>query len=162
MILYLLLPRAQCSPSTSGTSYAAGALRQDTLDPFTIYLFQVWGASSNSVGKGGYASGYLYVEEKTKVYIAVGKARVTCSGKDNKNYAYNGGGYCNGYSLVDYYSGGGASDIRLIGSTTQVENHVKEKLADQVHLVQVQVIRVISTEVVVVEDGTVALQVMVI
>ena len=90
-----------------------------------LYFFQVWGGGGgNSTSKGGYASGYLYIQEKTTIYVAVGGKSVDCSSSLQNESSYNGGGKCQstGFSIATYYSGGGASDIRIL------ENNVNNRV----------------------------------
>ncbi|HBG2772416.1 TPA: glycine-rich protein [Clostridioides difficile] len=78
------------------------------------YKFECWGARGGALGTpyesgfyygwGGYCSGEIILKKETILYLYVGK-----DGK--KGYDFNGAGYGNGAS------GGGATDIRLVGGT---------------------------------------------
>ncbi|MCC0648495.1 glycine rich domain-containing protein [Clostridioides sp. ZZV15-6598] len=78
------------------------------------YKFECWGARGGALGTpyesgfyygwGGYCSGEITLKKETILYLYVGK-----DGK--KGYNFNGAGYGNGAS------GGGATDIRLVGGT---------------------------------------------
>lgn len=82
------------------------------------YKLEVWGAQggyrSNSAkgGKGGFVRGTVYLNKGDKLYIYVGGAgnNGTCT-NDICEGGYNGGGY-----RYKYKGGGGATDIRTIGS----------------------------------------------
>ena len=65
------------------------------------------------MSKGGYASGYLYTEKKTKAFVTVGGEGKECSNNAFGDGGFNGGGKCRGKTLVKYNSGGGATDIRV-------------------------------------------------
>ena len=94
MALFILfLGRINCYPSTTGTSYTAGKTTPETLAARSFYLFEVWGGSSN-MAKGGYASGILYVEKETTIYVAVGEKGAACESSSQAVGAYNGGGKC--------------------------------------------------------------------
>ncbi len=93
------------------------AVQTLTIKKSGYYYIQTWGAqggyrtSSDAGGKGGYASGYVYLNEGDNLFIHTGGAggngeagcgTTICEG------GYNGGGY-----RYKYYGGGGASDVRL-------------------------------------------------
>lgn len=113
----LFLPRIKCYPSTSGTKYTAGKYTTEYLEPRSLYLFQCWGGGAYKA-KGGYASGLLYVHEKTTIYVVVGKAGASCISGSQTLSAFNGGGACKSTSsgAANYFSGAGASDIRLFSN----------------------------------------------
>ena len=80
--------------------------------PYTgMYKLEAWGAQGSSIddnsigGKGGYASGELYLRKGELIYVNVG------GNGDTNGKGFNGGGIsADGKSF-----GGGASDIRLGG-----------------------------------------------
>ena len=92
--------------------FSAAKLYSFTFEPFKIYFIQVWGAGSAN-SKGGYASGYLYTEKKTNAFVVVGGKGIQCADNTIEDGGFNGGGKCGGKSLVKYYSGGGATDVRV-------------------------------------------------
>lgn len=90
-----------------------GKVQSVVLEPGT-YKLEVWGAEggkhgnrTNTPGKGGYSSGILKLESKTKLFIHVGESPTS------KNGGWNGGG--SGYESCAA-GGGGATDISLYGS----------------------------------------------
>ena len=75
-------------------------------------------------GKGSITSGYINLKEGEKLYIYVGGAgkRCVCSSSKTccgENGGYNGGGKSLQYTGGNTYygSGGGATDVRLVGGT---------------------------------------------
>jgi hypothetical protein len=74
------------------------------------YELEVWGAGGAinpgyTRGNGGYARGIITLRQRTKVYVRLGG-----QGTDS----YGGAQGCNGGGYGTAYSGGGATDIRLI------------------------------------------------
>ena len=102
-----------CSSQTYCTPYIV------TLPP-NKYLFEVWGAEGGiNGGKGGYSRGRLTLTNETEMYIYIG-AKGPGVDKTAKilDFAYNGGGY--GASLdpnKSAGSGGGGTDLRVLGNT---------------------------------------------
>ena len=77
--------------------------------PYTgTYKIECWGAQggSSTNGRGGYASGYIYINKYTSFFIYIGGS--------GSSMGWNGGGY--GLSAEGSYIfyGGGATDIRII------------------------------------------------
>ncbi len=107
-------------PSISYDTYGS---YQYTVPVSGTYKLEAWGAqggyryssnnSMNFAGKGGYSTGTLYLEKGTILYIYVG-------GSGNTG-GYNGGGKsgCDNASSCgqSMLYGGGASDIRVTGTT---------------------------------------------
>ncbi|MCC0638293.1 glycine rich domain-containing protein [Clostridioides sp. ES-S-0001-02] len=89
------------------------------------YKFECYGARGGGVGtphssgfysgKGGYSAGELILKQETTLYLYVG-----IDGK--KGYDFNGGGYAIGAS------GGGATDIRLIGGSWDNEQGLLSRI----------------------------------
>ncbi|MBG0220002.1 hypothetical protein I4O96_13170 [Clostridioides difficile] len=81
------------------------------------YKLECWGAcggethSATSHSGGGYSVGELILRKETLLYVYVGQLGLDTSSTD---YAFNGGGY--GVS-----TGGGATDIRLVGGAWDSE-----------------------------------------
>ncbi|ENZ9552205.1 glycine-rich protein [Clostridioides difficile] len=92
-----------------------------TEQPITLkpgrYKLECWGASggethsATSHSGGGYSVGELILRKETLLYVYVGQLGLDTSSTD---YAFNGGGY--GVS-----TGGGATDIRLVGGVWDSE-----------------------------------------
>ena len=88
--------------------------------PIGVYKFEVCGAQGGRGGHpetleavaGGYSEGVIKIKQETQVYVFVGGKGVT-----NGTGGYNGGGSITNASKECGGSGGGATDIRLIGDT---------------------------------------------
>lgn len=78
-----------------------------------LYRLELWGAQggdhSTSGGNGGYARGYIELDEGDELYIYVGQKPGGMSG------GWNGGGNASSFLGVQGSGGGGASDIRIGG-----------------------------------------------
>ncbi len=78
------------------------------------YKIEAWGAqgwpevTDLNTGLGGYTSGYIYLTKGEKLYVYVGQG----NGNGQNVEAFN-----NGTPNYGGYSGGGATDIRLVGGT---------------------------------------------
>ena len=88
-----------------------GAEQSFTAPVSGTYKFELWGAQGgvyNQTANGGYVSGELKLDENNKFYIYIGRY-----GRDSisNNYVFN-------YGYQNYvYTGGGATDIRLINGS---------------------------------------------
>ena len=78
-------------------------------------------SASYSGGKGGYTSGYVYLEANDKLFFYVGGMGSSHSGTSSDAVTNNGKGY-NGGSIGHFYAsnsnaggGGGSTDVRLVG-----------------------------------------------
>lgn len=109
-----------------------GTVQTKTLKAGT-YMLEVWGAQGGSStyhglpgGKGGYSKGILTISEQTTVYIYVGGQGNT--GSYNVKGGWNGGGgvtnsYNSGGDGNHLGTGGGASDISLIGGECTLDGY---------------------------------------
>jgi len=105
-----------------------------------IYKIDLWGASGgyevSNYSLGGYTSGEIELEKDKKIYVYVGE-----KGKNNGVSTFNGGGrggYGNAGSPVPSsisgdtgyygYSGGGATDIRLISGEWNSFDSLKSRI----------------------------------
>lgn len=89
------------------------------------YKLECWGARGGATGtplsdgfyygKGGYSSGELTLKKETTLYLYVGL-------DGRKGYSFNGGGYATSCS------GGGATDIRLVGGTWDNEQSLLSRI----------------------------------
>ena len=91
------------------------------------YKLEVWGASGGDYntkylgGKGGYSKGIVYLTEGQLLYVYTGG--VGTAGTGVRTGGYNGGGNSSGRNVVIggkrlvTATGGGATDIRLVGGT---------------------------------------------
>ncbi|VFC53514.1 glycine rich protein [Clostridioides difficile] len=89
------------------------------------YKFECWGARGGAYGTpyesgfyygyGGYSCGELVLKKETTLYLYVGK-------DGRKGYSFNGGGYATASS------GGGATDIRLIGGSWDNEQSLLSRI----------------------------------
>jgi len=101
----------------------------------TTYKIECWGASggnsyydgysghTNTVygAKGGYCSGTITISSNLNIYIYVGQ-----SGEGTKEQTFNGGG--TGGVIHNAGSGGGATDVRLIGGIWSNFNSLKSRI----------------------------------
>lgn len=106
-----------------------GKVQSVVLEPGT-YKLEVWGAEggkhgnrTNTPGKGGYSSGILKLESKTKLFIHVGESPTS------KNGGWNGGG--SGHETCAA-GGGGATDISLYGSDGSSDWNNKDHLYSRI------------------------------
>lgn len=123
---------AEAPPTTYWEFNYTGYPQTITLTPGT-YLFEVWGAQGGDGwysrpagastaedmnialgGKGGYAAGQITLTQDTTFYVYVGERGANYSATGYYNGTFNGGG---GARVVHCGagSGGGATDIRLVG-----------------------------------------------
>lgn len=92
------------------------------------YKIELWGANgvSNSIGSGGkgaYTKGNIYLNSGEKIYIYVGG---TGSGDTG---GYNGGGnITTGQSNFNGAPGGGATDIRLVNGSWDLEGSLYSRI----------------------------------
>ncbi|HBF2202959.1 TPA: hypothetical protein KN025_002549 [Clostridioides difficile] len=97
------------------------------------YKLECWGARGGATGtpyesgfyygKGGYCSGELTLRKETALYVYVGfDGKRGYVSSDNQGYTFNGGGY--GSSR----SGGGATDIRLVGDSWDNEQGLLSRI----------------------------------
>lgn len=106
-----------------------------------IYKMELWGAQGGGTagGKGSYSQGLINLDTGANMHIYVGGAGT--GGYTNAPYSggYNGGGSITGiYPNWSYqqsvaykcysYTGGGATDIRLIGGTWNNFNSLKSRI----------------------------------
>lgn len=82
-----------------------GEVQEYTVPKTGYYEVELWGAQGEGAqgGKGGYTKGTIYLEQNEVIYLYIGNRE-----------GYNGGGKP---SSSTYYSGGGATDIRLASGT---------------------------------------------
>lgn len=93
-----------------------------------LYHIQAWGAQGGSMnaysgGKGAYTSGDLIVKQDQTLYIYVGGAGTTLDAG-----GYNGGGTLTAGQSAYGRSGGGATDIRLVGGSWDNETGLNSRL----------------------------------
>ena len=101
-----------------------GKSEKITLPP-GVYKFECWGAQgytslsyeSERGGKGAYVKGILRNKIIQNFFIFVGQYGKAYS----PNYSFNGGGY-------SQYSGGGASDVRLVNGTWDDFESLKSRI----------------------------------
>lgn len=90
------------------------------------YKIELWGAqggendNDGNGGKGGHTSGNIYLLNEKKLYIYVGESGTNA----NKQISYNGGGS----GLAHSFSGGGATDIRLVSGNWDDFNSLKSRI----------------------------------
>ena len=101
-----------------------------------IYSIKLWGAkggnNSDVYGNGAFTYGNIELHRNDILYIYVGgKGGSTRAGvSEHINGGYNGGGYTNGQSCCDrtYGTGGGATDVRLVGGSWNDEESLKSRI----------------------------------
>ena len=117
--LYTIVYNEDCTSSTKSESVAVTFEFINGVQTYNVpktgnYKLEVWGAQGGSStrggalsqgGKGGYASGIIYLNSGDVLYIHVG-------GKNG----YNGGGSIGNGTDTTAGNGGGATDIRVNGS----------------------------------------------
>ena len=91
-----------------------GNYQEFTVKNSGYYKIELWGAQGGSGsfasgGKGGYSSGYIYLNENETLYFYVGNQPKALS-----QGGYNGGGAGGNNSSYPSYGGGGATDVRLV------------------------------------------------
>lgn len=100
------------------------------------YFIECWGASGGNrsdlyhAGYGGYTSGYISLTSGTKIYVYVGQ-----KGSDNEtvvNGGWNGGGNCAPGKDADGRPGGGATDIRLVQTSSTTAWNEFSSLASRI------------------------------
>ena len=108
---------------------------QEFVAPQTgTYKIELWGAQGTNFdstyqgGKGGYVKGNITLQENEKIYIYVGE-----HGSDRSlDATYNGGGrgadYADGNGYQIGYSGGGATDIRLVSGSWNNFDSLKSRI----------------------------------
>ena len=77
------------------------------------YKIEAWGAGAGEA-TGGYASGEIYIKYPVPYFIHIGAAPVRGNPSEG---GCNGGGSGNTTKPVDFYGGGGATDIRFFEDT---------------------------------------------
>ena len=103
----------------SADFYYTGDYQTFTVPISGYYKVETWGAqggeytSSQPAGKGGYSSGYLYLNQDDTLYVYVGEMGIATTNSSNRG-GYNGGGTSGVYSSPHNAGGGGATDIRLV------------------------------------------------
>ena len=91
-----------------------GSPKAITLPPGE-WLMECWGAKGGNAlgGRGAYAKGILALMQETEFFVYVG--RQGYNQEASPSYTFNGGGTA--YTTYNVSSGGGASDIRLVGGS---------------------------------------------
>ena len=107
------------------------------------YKVELWGASGDDISKctwtgctsdqekisyGGYTSGIIELQKNNNLYIYAGEKGT--SGLNINNYSiFNGGGSVSiAYSDGNNYTGGGATDIRIINGTWNTFDSLKSRI----------------------------------
>ena len=103
-----------------------------------MYQIELWGAqggpsSSNSInpgGLGGYTSGEIYLSKDSNLYVYIGDYGYK---PDNLTKPFNGGGAPDitgkaSYSHSGSYSGGGATDVRLVAGEWDSFDSLKSRI----------------------------------
>ena len=83
------------------------------------YDIELWGAIGTGAAYGSYTKGTIYLEEGTKLYVYVGQKTV----KESNAKGFNAGTGDSGG-----YSGGGATDIRLVDGPWNDFNGLKSRI----------------------------------
>lgn len=96
---------------------------QDFISPCDgNYKVELWGASSFHGGKAGYTSGIINLSSKLQLFIYVGQY-----GNENSG-GFNGGGSGRYLSTLNYYYGGGATDVRLTNGNWNNFDSLKSRI----------------------------------
>ena len=97
--------------TTGSYGYSYNGLPQKFVAPAAgVYTIEAWGAQgghrgNNNGGKGGYTTGQIFLNKGQILYVYVGSS--------GNNGGWNGGGYVSGTKIY----GGGASDVRIGGTS---------------------------------------------
>lgn len=92
------------------------------------YLLEVWGAQGgkntfypkSASGKGGYANGYVTLEEGESLLVHVGGAGTNSTTDGDVGTTHRAGGWNGGgYGIAGGAGGGGATDVRRGGTTLE-------------------------------------------
>ncbi len=96
--------------------------------PYTgTYKFEAWGAGITTCNIGSYTSGLISLNKNQIIYVYVGQSGIT--GIITANPSWNGGGaVTSGCSDGNNYSGGGATDFRLISGNWDDFNSLKSRI----------------------------------
>lgn len=92
-----------------------------------LYEIELWGAAGGRnedapYGYGAYTKGTIHLKKGDTFYIYVGE-----KGKNNHKASFNGGGY-GGNGSIYGYSGGGATDIRLMDGNWDDSESLKSRI----------------------------------
>ncbi len=113
---------------SSTTTFGYTGAAQCVVLPAGRYRIEAWGAvggssSGGNGGYGGYAKGEISLNISRSFFIYVGQAGIS-----GGNVSFNGGGM----GMANYYvtsgSGGGATDVRLIGASWNNFESLKSRL----------------------------------
>lgn len=107
---------------------------QEFIAPYKAnYKMEAWGAQGgNDGGKGGYTSGEISLNAKTKMFVYVGGKGIAegSSGVYDVVGGYNGGGSTTNqkYGGRVFSSGGGSTDIRLVNGAWNNFSSLKSRI----------------------------------
>lgn len=103
----------QCVANTPVSFDYTGSAQSYRIPSSGRYRIEVWGATGGGArgGNGGYASGVAELSQGTDLYIYVGEMPAGLTG------GWNGGGSSGTYGGYHGRGGGGASDVRMGGTS---------------------------------------------
>ena len=96
--------------------------------PYTgTYKFEAWGAGITTCNIGSYTSGLISLNIGQIIYVYVGQSGIT--GIITANPSWNGGGaVTSGFSDGNNFSGGGATDFRLVSGNWDDFSSLKSRI----------------------------------
>lgn len=118
-----------------GTFDYTGDVQEFTTPCSGTYKIETWGAQGGSYcysynhNLGSYTAGNITLSQNQQLYVYVGQFTNTQGAQ-----AYNGGGtgyastYATSYAITGAYSGGGASDIRLVSGNWDDFDSLKSRI----------------------------------
>lgn len=117
----------------NGTDGTDGSSQEFNVGCTGNYKIETWGAQGgNSGGAGGYTSGNIGLNDNTQLYVYVGGAGGATPRAlyQPTSGGYNGGGGSDGQDCCNrsFGTGGGATDIRLVGGSWDNFNSLKSRI----------------------------------
>lgn len=115
-----------------------GSVQEYVVPRDGYYKLEAWGASGGGStdqtkgshgGQGGYTAGTVYLTRGTKLFLYVGEAGwYTTAIMNDADGSWNGGGARTNSTACGSSTGGGASDIRLLGGTWDNDAGLKSRI----------------------------------
>lgn len=104
-----------------------GSVQQFMVPRDGIYKLEAWGAGITTCNIGSYTSGFISLNKDKIIYVYVGQSGI--SNIMTANQSWNGGGaVTSGYSDGNNFSGGGATDFRLVSGNWDDFSSLKSRI----------------------------------